>query len=361
MTLPFWQRENLLVTDDGVTAVVIDADDTPHIRFFRDGALIRSWRLPGPGRRSHWSDTNWPGVTTPFLDWEQRDNFIVVTSRSNDQYTFIIQTGELVRRRYPSQLRPTPDELASFEAALARGEESDPESEQEPPAPDEGSVPDQTDDGWVQRIPAGAEAFVANDGAVRVVVISEAQSGGPRTIVYDGTGLELLSIREVFPRPVFLADVEAASVLGRTELPAGGRFPLVVSGNGEACALPVYSLNSRTTSIRVFASGGETVLDLPSTYSGILKSSDVQLTAVDDQRVVVELGYGTDWWERYEVHLGTATVNHSVNFPDDSDSEGSDTTRPRAYGWFGVLAPFAAIAFVILLLGFLMGRFTRRT
>ncbi|MEZ5991419.1 MAG: hypothetical protein R3E76_03605 [Planctomycetota bacterium] len=144
VALPFRPQENLFVTDDGVTAAVLDADETPHIRFFREGKLIRSWRLPGLQQKTHRSDTNWPAVTTPFMNWEQRDNFVVVTSRSNDQYTFIIQTGELVRRRYPSQLRPTKVELAAFEAVLAGGDLAggdDEEPGDEHAAPDQGSVP----------------------------------------------------------------------------------------------------------------------------------------------------------------------------------------------------------------------------
>ncbi|MCA8947529.1 MAG: hypothetical protein KDB29_14940 [Planctomycetes bacterium] len=247
---------------------------------------------------------------------------------------------------------PTSDELEAFEAALA-GNDAD-----ELP-PDEGSVPKEIDDGWVQRIPAGAEVFISGDGNVRVIVIPEAQPGGPRTVVYDGAGSELLSIPEVFPRPVFLADVETESQLGQCHSTESRRFPLVLTADGKVCASLAYSHGTRATSIRVFKQGRETALDLPITFEGDLKFSGVELAAVDGEHITVELGYGTDWWERYEVDLNAATTSHSVNFPSDSTPEESNVSR--SFGWFGVLAPIGAIAFVILFLGFLTGRVTRRS
>lgn len=352
--LPWHGGGELIVTDDGLTAAVLNSSERPSISFYREGRRLRAWDLAGPAHKPHRSETNWPGVRTSFARWDHFDNFVRVSCRTGDRYTFLLETGELVRRLYAAQLQPTPGELEAFESTLAGGETDD-------LPPDEGSVPDTSKDAWLDRVPPGGEAFVARDGAVRVVRVVQDQPGDSYTAAFDAAGEELWSISGEFPRPVFLDDVEAGLVLGRTELPGGGHFPLVVTGDGTACALGVYSLDSRATSIRVFVRGEETTLDLPSTYSGNLKSGGVELTAIDSQRVIVELGYGTGWWERYEVDVGAATLVHTTNFPDETADEGSHGHSSGSWNWLGVLVPLAAMAFMVLLLGFFIGRVTLRS
>src|SRR5690606_12038194 len=114
----------------------------------------------------------------------------------------------------------------------------------------------------------------------------------------------------------------------------------------------------RAASARLF-NGKETHLAFPSTYEGELKFSRVSLIALSGERLAVVLGYGTDWSEEYRVRLADGAIEHLTNFPEETAQDESAVRRSSgsSYFWLSIIVPAA----FVLLVGFLLGRITKRT
>lgn len=333
---------------DGHVAVVLRDGPYPVLQFYRGGAWLHEWRVPPA-----WQPGGTASTSFRYSAQIVAEQLWLTDHRQHDLY-FSLSTGDYLgenrwRRPVKTSLGfATTEELADFEKALGGDE----------PAPNEGSIPDDESGDWVGDVPAGASVFVSADGAVRVVQIPTGGASGPETAAYDAQGRRLWSVGEVLPRPVFLGDQSSGTVLGKISTPERGEFPLAISADGRSWVLLQYDPEARAASARLF-NGKETHLAFPSTYEGELKFSRVSLIALSGERLAVVLGYGTDWSEEYRVRLADGAIEHLTNFPEETAQDESAVRRSSgsSYFWLSIIVPAA----FVLLVGFLLGRITKRT
>ena len=345
----------LFVSRDGMTATVFRDGARPILSTFREGQLVGTWSFPD-ARQLHDS--------TAFSEQHRFETSLVdqqirLIGRDRREYYFSLNTGAYLgqSRSVPRPWRvgalATDEELAAFELALAGGEDDD-------LAPDEGSAPARRDDEWVGEVPAGSEIFTSGDGRIRVVRLAEGSPGGPSTSAYLADGSELWSVSEALPRPVFLGDLAPSSELDSVQVPESGVFPLVVSGDGTCWALLSYDSKTRSASIKSF-NGTIKVQAAAQTYEGPLKFGSVHLTGVDRQRINVTLKYGLDWSEAYELELSTAILSHTVNFPPTTEEDVTTGHYPYPDTWTTLWVPVILVALILMIVGFLIGRVSKRT
>jgi hypothetical protein len=111
---------------DGEWACVLHDSESPQIEFFFRNQLVRSWTLSRPAERFGRKQFDYPeSRTRPFMSAKLWDSFVTVSTLAGDEYTFILRSGQLVRRQYSRQIGPnvfaTDQEMSAFEASLAGG------------------------------------------------------------------------------------------------------------------------------------------------------------------------------------------------------------------------------------------------
>jgi hypothetical protein len=105
-----------IVSHDGRMAAVLRGRNVPRVDFFINGRFLRSWELSGPSKPPLRSRTALYDV--PFMHWNEHRGVISVSSRTGDDYTFLLRDGLLARRRAAAAQYPSAAEMEAFERAL---------------------------------------------------------------------------------------------------------------------------------------------------------------------------------------------------------------------------------------------------